>query len=199
MHILLDADEVLVELLEGMNSFYNERHGTSFKKDDYKSYHWWETWNCSFEYAVQVCDDFMNSQSAVSMNPVDGSVQGVRLLKERNHVLSIATSRSIMYETATKEWLRRTYGEGAFRGIHLLSHYDGNASPVLKSTIALNEGIHLAVDDQTRHALDYASASIPCLLFHQPWNKDDKLPSQTIRVYSWNDILREVEMMEELK
>jgi len=38
----IDIDEVLAHFLEAYISFYNEKHGTSFKRGDFFSYKFWE-------------------------------------------------------------------------------------------------------------------------------------------------------------
>ena len=194
--IVLDMDEVLTDLLTGMNSFYNEHHGTNFRREEYHTCNWWEVWGCTYEYADKMCYDFITSERGRDLRPVEGSVDGVRIL-QKSYGLVVATSRKVVYEDLTREWLERNYGTTAFRGVHLLNQYGGSTVPLKKSDVAIREEAVLAVEDQMRHVRDFNANGISCLLLDNPWNRDDELPSNTIRVYSWDDILREVEMREQ--
>jgi uncharacterized HAD superfamily protein len=188
MSILLDIDEVLADLISGINKLYNAKNGTSFSREDYHSYNWWEVWNCEYEYADRLCQEFVKGIGHEEMSPISGSVSGVEKLKMR-HRLVIATSRNLEYEEITQRWLESHYGLESFSEVYVLNHYEGGT--IKKSEVAIKEEAIFAVDDSTRHAIDYSQAGVRCLLLDCPWNKNDDLPDLVKRVYSWADILEE--------
>lgn len=195
MLILLDMDEVLATLMEGVNKFYNDLHGTNFTLEDYHTYNWWEVWGCSYEYADEICHRFVTGNGHEEMQPIPGSVEGVRQLLERGHRLVVGTSRKPEYADITTSWLYRHYGNATFAGIRLLNQY-GEGKVIKKSELGLELKAKVAVDDQVRHAADLASVGIHCLVINNRWNRDQELPSLATRVFSWEDILREVESLD---
>lgn len=190
MSILLDMDEVLAALVTAVNTYYNTLHGTNFRREDYTTYNWWETWGSTYEEADRICHQFITGPESDSVKPIPGSVEGVTKLK-KDYRLIVATSRRYEYEALTKAWLEKHFGNDAFFQIYLLNQY-GEGLKRRKSEVAVEVGARLAVDDLVRHAKDYQSVGVPCLILDAPWNAKEIIPDSAKRVFSWEEILKEV-------
>lgn len=192
MIILLDMDEVLTDLLSGINELYNSRNGANYGREDYFCYRWWEVWGCEYDYADKLCHEFVVGEGHKKMGPIPGSIEAVQRLKAEGHKLIIATSRKIEYQAITRDWLDKIHGLNSFDGIYLLNYY-GDGRKRKKSEVAKEIGADIAIDDQVIHATDIVTAEVPCLVLDSPWNRDEELPNLATRVGSWEIILQEVD------
>lgn len=190
MIILIDLDEILADLITSVNKYYNQLHGTKFKREDYYTCNWWEVWKCSYKKADRICHEFITSPAAKKIKPMPGSVKGIKTVKQDN-TLIVATVRKLEYETLTKEWLTENYGHNAFHEVHLLNKY-GEGHKMIKSELAKKVGADLAIDDQIEHAVDYSTINLPCLVLNSPWNKNVDLPATATRLFSFDEIVHEI-------
>jgi len=91
----------------------------------------------------------------------------------------------------TEEWLKK-YLPGCLSKIYFINYYSLNGTIKNKYETCLEIGTDLMIDDLLNCSLDCASRNIRVLLFNQPWNQCKELPPLVKRVYSWDEIIKEI-------
>ena len=184
IHIVgLDVDDVLCDFFNVLNERYNRIHGTNFRREDYKTYNLWDTWQCKMEEAMGEVYDLM-TESEGRLPVVRGAADAVEKLSWKYHSVAL-TSRSYGLESITRQWLRDNF-YGMVCGVYFGNHFGGNNLPaVKKSELAWRAGAQLIVEDCLENAIDCAREGIKVLLLDCPWNQSAELPANVERVFSW--------------
>jgi len=189
MLIALDIDEVLSDTLDMVNDFYNRKHGTSFKLEDFKTYEWKDVWGCELKDSIDEWYAFM-SEHGENIKVSAGAIEGVKKLSEKHELVAV-TSRAEDFEEVTKKWLEKNFS-GAIKEVYFVNHYNKNGGKQLKKSFFLKKiGADFFVEDHLDYAADCASVGIPVLLLDKPWNQGD-LSEKIERVFSWNEIVEKV-------
>ncbi len=193
MRIGIDFDEVVADSIKAIISLHNEQYGTNFKKEDVTEYKFENVWGGTLDEWRDKLNDFFSTKHLVRLDPMAGSMLGLRAMKERGHELYIVTGRSRVVDLdATELWLKMHFPD-VFHGVHYANFLaqDPTTARRKKSEICLENRIGVLVDDHIGTALECAEAGVKVLLFNQPWNQGELLPGIT-RVFSWDDVVREV-------
>lgn len=187
----VDFDDVLMAFNESFCLWHNTNYGTSYAKKDFSTYEFDRVLKCSLKEAVVRCRQFINSQEHSSALPVEGSIKGMKLIGEKN--VHIITARASMVSSPTIKWLEKHFPEMAKR-VHFVgidkesSHYEIN-----KKERCRELGIEIFVDDSLVHATEVSEDGIPVLLFDNPWNQTNVLPSNIERVFLWDEIVKKIQ------
>jgi len=184
--IAVDVDDVLADFFDQLIIFHNDKYHTSFKKEDFTSYDVWNTWGETKEKSIQKVIQFCKSEYFERISPIEDSLHAIKLL-EKNHKLIIVTSRFDIVADKTVAWLKKYYHD-SFKEIHF-SQYDKD---VKKSELCKKLGAQVIIDDAERNILDCAQAGMTVLVYDCPWNQHIRTSDKIIRVYNWNDILKEI-------
>jgi 5'(3')-deoxyribonucleotidase len=192
MMIALDMDEVIAELLKATNSYYNNKHDTNFKLSDFDNYDWWNVWRISKEKAVEEFYSFMESPQSKEIKPVEGAIDAIKKLRG-HHDLVIITSRQEEFKDNTLEWVKM-YIPGLEDNIYFTNTLSKIYTPTKKSDIALELGVDILIDDQPKYIHDCVEKGIKGLLYDAPWNQTVLPNKNIIRVYSWDDVLNELDI-----
>ncbi|MCD6398532.1 MAG: hypothetical protein J7L08_01290 [Candidatus Aenigmarchaeota archaeon] len=190
MLIGVDLDEVISDTLPALIKFHNERYGTNLKKEDFYSYRFEYIWGGTREEAIRKVLEFYKSKYYNTIKPVEGALEGIKKLREKNELVVI-TYRPTEFKEITEEWLKR-YFHGCFSKIYFTNFYSVNGTIKKKYETCLEIGVDLMIDDLLKCSLDCASRNISVLLFNQPWNQCKELPALVKRVYSWKEIIENV-------
>lgn len=194
----LDFDDVLFSCAKAVLPFHNSRYGTNHTKDHVVSYNLHDLWKCSKEESYKRIVDFYDSEEHASMEPIVGAIESIHQLSEK-YELFIITARPPEVEEVTKKLLKHFQNDKfeswkeIFKKIHFVGTVTGNNILLTKADICKHENIDIFVEDNLNNALSIASVGIPSLLLDQPWNKDDDLPDMVKRVYSWEEIVKEID------
>lgn len=194
MKIAIDIDGVLADLMPTLNTFYNQRFGTSFRVEDYRYHDLEKTWGCSREDAVRIVEEFFQCSEFLGIRPIPGAVEGVAT-SARNHELFSITSRPENIRDITEEFIRRNFGDNIRKVIHT-GHYTLSASRLDKGSVCLSEGADLLIEDCLETALDATKHDgLSVFLLNQPWNKPNKtylsIPNRFYRIMGgWPEIMR---------
>ena len=105
MIIGVDIDEVLANLMDNLIACYNKSHNTEFRRYDFESMRFAETWGGTDEEARQEVKSFFNSAYFHRIRPISQSHEGITRLKELKHDLIIITSRPGFVQEETLNWL----------------------------------------------------------------------------------------------
>ncbi len=185
MRIGIDLDEVLANFLDPLLRFHNEIYSTSLKRDDFKSYNFWETWGGTREQAIQKVLDFYKSDYFKNIKPFEGAIESIEELSKDNELL-IITSRYKAISEETEKWINKYFPDN-FSGIHFTNEFFDSFNNKRKHEICLDLEINSLVEDSLEYAQQCASNGINILLMDRPWNRG-KLQEGIIRVHSWKEI-----------
>ena len=181
----VDFDDVLVRTGDALAKFHNATYGTSYVREDVKSFDLSEIWDCTPEEADRRIAEFTTTDFHHNAEAVLGAYDALEALSESYEIV-IVTGRNEEWRDPTVLWLERNF-LGLYREIHFASHFDPQKNR-LKSAIVQELHMSVFIDDALHFAKDVASVGVPVLLFDTPWNQGET-PAGVTRVYSWDEIL----------
>lgn len=188
MKIGVDIDEVLAEYIESVITFFNKKTGRSLKKEDFKTYNFWETWGGTREEAIKLTEDFFNSELFDLIEPIKDSKEAINNLF-KNHEIFFITSRPFRWKEKTEKWIIKHINENP-KIIFSSDFHTGQGKT--KSRICKEHGIDLIMEDNGKYATECAEEDIPSILFNKPWNQGVS-HNNLIRVNNWKEALKEIE------
>lgn len=188
--IAIDIDEVLADTLPSFLVYYNQKHSTNFKKPDFLTYDWWETFGISKEEAINDFYDFMFSSHSIEIPPIKGSQKALDFLKNKFRLISI-TNRPYDFKDHTLAWLKINF-QNVLDNVYFGNIHSKNGKPhITKLEIMKNMKVDYLIEDQVKIALECANHGIKVFLFSAPWNINQEIPSglPIIKVSSWDEIV----------
>jgi uncharacterized HAD superfamily protein len=188
MTIATDIDEVLADTLNEFLKFYNTSFRTDFNREQFGSYDWWEALKISADEFILRLHKFIDEGGFARVVPVPGAGAGIKTLS-RDHKLLAVTSRPRALSETTADWLGRHFA-GCFNEVYYTKELIGEKNRVSKVTFCLQEGVDLFIDDVYEYAAGCAARGIEALLYDAPWNKDAGMISNMTRVFTWDDIIK---------
>ena len=189
MKIAIDLDEILCEFLEGLIKYYNQRFKTSYKKEDFFSYNFWEVWGGDVERAKKIAQDFYDSDMMDEVLPVDGAIEGFKKISQNNKKIYIITSRHFSWRSKTEKWLAK-YLDGYVKEIIFTSDFYKEAKN--KDEVCKEKNIKLIIEDNFDYARECANKGIKVILLDKPWNQKLARQENITRVNSWQEILAQI-------
>ncbi|KAG0307338.1 hypothetical protein BGZ98_000513 [Dissophora globulifera] len=197
--IAVDLDEVLARTSLAIAEFHNDTYGTSLTMEDFVSYDYTKIWGGTREESIVKWRLFFDSPYFLKVEPVEGSLETLKLLKSRRYSLVIVTARQQFVADLTKKFVDRHF-PGIFESIYFANHYLTEQEKMTfvskpKSVICRDVHAELLIDDSLENAAEVARAGIPVLLFDlqgaYKWNKledGQQLPEKVTRVQSWKEV-----------
>ena len=185
MPIGLDLDEVLVPSLDAEIKWYNKEYNTNFTREDFTTKRYWEVFDITLEECSKRWGKFREDFPSIPHPElIKGVRQALELLRKYDS-LQIVTARPMVLEEPTKELIDLRL-PGLIDKIHLVGD---TTFPDYrkKSEVCKENDIHTFIDDGVNHMYEFQEDGIRSLLFNHHWNKDSKIPKETIRVYGWMD------------
>lgn len=189
MRIAIDIDEVLADTLETFLGYHNNRYNTSFKKDQFHTYNWWEIMGISVSDVLESFYDFMKSDYGAKIAPIEGAGEAVKFLSEK-HDISLITGRPKDISEETHNWLDKNFGK-YFDEVHFADNFI-NPVDFTKGDLCKQIGATVMIEDIPRYALSCARADVDVLLIDCPWNQELKESDKIKRVFSWKDVVAEL-------
>jgi len=176
MHIGVDLDGVLGDILEVTVRHLNGHFAKELKVDDVWDY------DLSKVYAVpqeEVAAYYSaNPQMLMEPKPMPGAVTALRRLAG-GHRLTVITARDESQRGLTERWLQ---GHGlVYHRLVMVGNHDKRQS-------CRENKIDLFIEDRKANALNLAELGIPVILLAAPHNGGE-LPPGTVRLKSWPEIL----------
>ena len=195
MRIGIDFDDVVTDSVNLIVKLHNQHYGTDFRKDQMTHYTVEKSWGGSKEEWRAKLDEFFSAKNLVHLDPMAGSLAGIKALKDMGHELYIVTGRGSAKDdvAATEQWLIAHF-PNVFKGVHYANHIAADQLTVTrreKSEICKENKIELLIDDNPRIAAECATAGIRVFLFDQPWNQGE-FPAGVERVHSWDEIVEKL-------
>jgi uncharacterized HAD superfamily protein len=187
MRIGIDLDEVTVGFMKHLLKFYHKKTGKLFKEKDFISYDLWETLGGTREEAIDLVEEFHNSEDFENIEPIENSFESIRKLVECNEIF-IITARPSNWKEKTERWARKHLAEINPRIIYSGDFYEQGKT---KAEICEELGINLMIEDNKSYALACAEKGIKVLLFDKPWNQMFE-HENVIRVFSWDEAVKKI-------
>jgi len=182
----IDFDDVIVSTNEALAQWHNRAYGTSYQKKDIVQWDLGPLWNCSREEQMRRIDEFYCSSEHSSVLPICGAIEAIDTLRKENF-LCVVTARPKHSRVPTLSLVERYT---PFLSDKIYFTGDGVFT---KAEMCIRFGIEVFVDDNLDNAYCISALTgIHVLLFDNPWNQVEELPSNVERVYSWGEILEKV-------
>ncbi len=189
-NIGFDLDDVLLNFSDILRDHMNEKYKKNVQRDEINTFQIEGHFGISSIEARETIDNFFFHDDHLKAIPIKGSQEAIERLSKSNN-LHIITAKPDMLEQITKEWLDKHF-PNKFKAVYFANWFIKNEKKRNKSEICLETGTDIFIDDSLDTAVDVSSVGIPVLLFDKPWNQKVDLPDNVTRVYSWEEIEREV-------
>jgi len=170
MRILIDMDEVLVHTLDDWLYCYNHDYDDDKTIEDIKSWavHDWIKPECGTKvYEYLALEDFFKH-----LMPIEGAVEGVKLLMELGHDVVIVSACPITAPGSYAEKLEWIKERMPF--FPLKSFISCHRKDLVSGDVLLDDGAH--------NLKDFPGVAV-CM--DRPWNRDESHN----RVYSWTEFI----------
>lgn len=184
--LAIDIDEVLLDTLAAFLVYYNQRHKTSFKREDFPVYEWERTLKIIRQEIIEEFYGFMSSPLALETPQIPGARESLVLLKPRYNLVC-PSNRSEDFRQVTQQQLELNF-LGLIQGVYFGNHYSKNGSSLRKADIVKGLNVSYLIEDQLPISLECAESGISVLLLDSPWNQTTTLPSKITRVENWREI-----------
>lgn len=194
MKIGVDLDAVLGDIMTPLTDFHNRKYGTKHKLEDNTNYDLSLIWGCSKDEVVSRVYEFYFSPQLEQILPIEGAIDGVKKLAEE-HELHVITSRPYVIDKPTRKWINKHF-PNQFRSIFHTNQMSKSGTPRKKKSEACKQlGIELIIDDHTDFVFDCVSIGIKAFLFDAPWNQAAKKNINVVRVKSWKEIVKRMNLV----
>ncbi len=183
--IAVDFDDVVIRTMMPLLKHYEDRYGVvvgpehAYGRDP-------TPWGVGFDEVITRVELFHQIEQPKDFQAVIGARDALLALTKTSE-LHVITGRSSRIAGTTKEVIDE-YFPGIFRSINFTGIFDKTS--ITKSSICLQLGVELLIDDHLGHVMDVAECGIDTLLFGDyPWNQADVLPKRVRRVDGWGEVL----------
>lgn len=182
--IIVDMDEVLVDLSEGVRQRVNKDFNKNFPVDFNKSY-WWEDYGVERNYFQDLLDE---ENFFYDIIPVEGAVETLTKLHEEGYDIHILTfpqhNRFCFYDKI--RWIKKYL---PFINIETNFHTSGN-----KGMFATKDRI--LIDDNEKYLFQFQNnGGIPIAFRDYNWNKNFK----GLRVMDWKGVYNIIHKLQDFK
>jgi uncharacterized HAD superfamily protein len=167
MKIGIDMDEVIAGLLPEYINFLNNNYGLELSIERFNGYYTWDTWDNTFEYKMELFEEFYKSEFFRNVKPTLKSIEVINKIKSGNE-LFVVTSRPENIQEETKGWIEKFFPD-TFSGVYFIDYSIKNK----KSDICKDLNITVMVEDSLDHARDCANNNISSILIDYPWNREE--------------------------
>ena len=184
----LDLDDVLFNFTQASIDFYNSRFGTELSMNDFIRYHLSEVINITREEELRRVRLFFE-ECYDEIRPFEEAKRAVPIIA-RNYSLVVITARPHYSHRKTLESVRMHFPE-----VEDVIFINNGIEKRKKSDMCMEIGTKIIVEDRLDYALDCSHEGIGVFLFDYPWNRGERnLPRNIKRVYSWDNVLKELNL-----
>lgn len=191
MKIAVDMDEVLAGFIDKFIEFHNYKYKSSYNKNDFFSFDFSKVLKCNEEEALQKVEEFFESDFFKQIDLIPGAIEGINKLKQK-HELHLVTGRQEEIKEETLKWINN-YFPNTFKTINFTNHYSKLYEKTTKASVCMKLGVKALIEDSLEYSKELQENEIKVILMNVPWNQTEKLASNFVRVYNWNEILKEIE------
>ncbi len=171
----LDLDGVVAEFVEPFLVELRKEFDISLTRSDVISYDLAEMTRLSRTEIDRFVDELSTSGFYASLKPVDGAPSSIRSLAKL-YGIYILTTRPQASHRDTVRWLRR------YR-----IPYDSLEFCEFGNKVSKDDQLAVFVDDNLEQAAIAADHVPLVLLFDQPWNRTNDMPTNCRRIAGWSE------------
>jgi uncharacterized HAD superfamily protein len=187
MVFAIDMDDVLVNTVQTINLFHNEKFGTNYHYDDYKSFYLWKTWGGDRKDIIEKMDQYYHSAYFDNIRVCDEVLPIIGKLADDGHDLYLVTSRPKCVSEKTEKFLSKKF-KNIFRQVIFTDHcIDGENYKRKKSDVCRELGADVMIEDCPDYIRDCAKVVPKVLVPVRPWNIED-FPENVIHFLEWKKI-----------
>jgi len=181
MNLGFDIDGVIANFTDQLLEKIKKNYGLTIKKADIYCFNLDLVLGITKAEEKQLIVEVLTED--LPLNP--GAKETLEQLRREGHNICLLTSRYDHLRDITKHWLKE---KGvSYTQLHILT--------VGKKYLAKVDPLDLIVEDSLEEALGWTQKVKNVLVYDQPWNKTLNVKNLIKRVYSWNEIYREVQQL----
>lgn len=198
----VDIDDVLYAYALNILAYWNRLNGTNLTLANYTSYRLWEVLGITREESDQLIIEFVKTNEAQNLAPIEGSVEAISALS-KHYDLCIVTSRWTNSRQETRDWLKQFYGE-SFSQVHFLAELHTGYMEFSKAVFCRKNGIDFLIDDRFAIIKECPQEGVGGILFGEYfWDISPEspleMPSGTVRARNWQEIFEAIQLVIEQK
>ena len=188
--IAVDIDEVLADFINYFVEYHNLTYKTQMTKDKVFSFSLHEVFEVSTEVIMERMIKFSEEGHNAKIALVPGAKEGIDALAKKGYELHLVTSRPGAIKEVTEKWIEEHF-PGKFTDLHhaFNPNIHAKGSKKKKWEICKEIGAGVLIEDFLPNAMGCSENGITVYLMDTPWNQQDDLPSNIIRVKSWMEIV----------
>ena len=179
MRVLVDIDEVLNNLVPTLLKKYNNKYSDNIKLKDITDYHLHKFLKPE---CANIFKEFVNDETIINLTVRPFAVEALTEIN-KNTQLYFVTAGHPSTAKARDKWLQKYFP--FYSGNQLVLCRD---KEIIDADLIIDDCADNIIKSRCRHKF----------LFDMPWNQNSnlhkagiKLPSDTVRCYDWEHILRE--------
>lgn len=190
MKIGIDVDEVIVHFFKSYLEIFNEKFNEKVSFEELTNFNVWEVTNISKKDSLKISQEFGRSEKFHQMELVKDSIESIKGLFE-NHEIFFITSRPLDLKEKTYNFLKKHFPDKEIN-LHISS---GAWSSDLetKGEICKRLEIDFMIEDSASFANECSGNGMKIFLLNKPWNKNEDISEEVIRVEGWKEILEHIE------
>lgn len=188
MKIAIDLDEIIAGFLDAFIKYHNDIYKTTFHKSDFFSYEFWKVIGGTREEAIDKVYGFHDSHYFDEIEPLDGAIEAIKQLKEKNQ-LYLITSRQDDFQEKTKAWIEM-HLPNIFEDILHSNAYPKNGLSRKKSDLCDHLNVSALIEDNLDYVIECMKPKRKMILFKYPWNEQREKPKGIYAVSGWNEALK---------
>ncbi|MCK4997255.1 hypothetical protein KAS08_03030 [Candidatus Pacearchaeota archaeon] len=188
----IDLDDTVWKSVESVIDYYNLRNKTEYNIDDCASCSVKKLLNITEEKKRDLYDKYDNEVFSKEVILLDGFLEIFNKIQNDFEIFFI-TARPKNTEELVMWRMENIFGEENKNKFPLYFCGDREDDTFIsKVDICKELKIDIMIDDGLHHLIECSNDGIKCLLLDYPWNRDDTLGKNIIRVNTWKDILKEL-------
>lgn len=153
-------------------------------------------WGGTVAEATEKVHDFFKTDHFKQIAVLPRAQAGIAALKQKGFNLVVVTSRQLVIEDATRDWLRRNFPDDTFSHVAFGNHWGKQGVKTSKAELCRSLGAQVLIDDSLAYASEVALQGVHALLFDLDgaymWNQQPNLPSGVTRVTGWDMAVEQV-------
>jgi uncharacterized HAD superfamily protein len=180
MNLGFDIDGVISDFVGTLLEVVRKRYGLVLAETDIYCHDLDQV----FGVTKQERDSLVRETLLNDPTPNTGAKETLTKLSQEQHQVLLLTARPADLADMTRKWLERR----EIPYSHLVQLNEGEKH-------LANVSVDLVVEDNLEDAIGWSSKIKHVLVYDHPWNKSFNVNGLFKRIYSWADILEEIELL----
>ncbi|QDI89213.1 hypothetical protein Nisw_06595 [Candidatus Nitrosopumilus sp. SW] len=177
MRIGIDIDGVISDFVTSFRKLVKEEYGVDFGYEDIQQHDLWKVLGLPKDETLQLV--IKTFEYDLGVQP--GAIEGLKALAKKHEII-LVTARPVQAKQKTLEWLEKN--DVSYQKIIFTN--EGNKHCVEE------ENLEVIIDDHLEEISNWIGKTQKILVFNHPWNKSLNIKNHFRRVYSWENILEEL-------